>query len=48
MIKYETDSMPQVVAPAEAAPEPGRIDFTHKEPDDVVRFAKERHRITAA
>lgn len=48
MIGYENDSEPQVVAPGEAAPEPGRVDFTHAEPDEVVRFAKARHRITAA
>jgi hypothetical protein len=48
VIKYETDSMPQVVAPGQAAPEPREVDFTHAEPSEIVRFVKERHRIKAS
>lgn len=48
VIEYETDSEPQDVAPGQAAPQPSRVDFTHAQPAEVVRFVKERHRITAS
>jgi len=48
VIQYETDSMPQEMSPGQAAPEPARRDVSLADPADIVRLAKERHRITAA
>jgi hypothetical protein len=44
-IELETDSMPQVVAPGEAPPEPRYVDLTPMEPAEVLVLVKERLKV---